>query len=72
MYNITKIQNGMIMNGVQYTFILGDNGYVYSRISDTQTHVYTDNGTLLVDTSCSVDGESFEYIDGLIAKLITN
>lgn len=62
----------MTMNGIQYTFIPGDDGYVYLRISDTQAHVYTDKGTLLVDTSCSVDGEAFEYIDGLITKLITN
>lgn len=56
MFNITTIENGFIFNDVEYKFD-GD----YEIISETQVHVPTDKGILLLDLSCSID--DVMYVD---------
>lgn len=68
MYNITKIEGGFSHYDVFYQFIDIDGQY-YQVISNSQVHVYTDSGIILLDLSCSIDGESYEDIDSFISAL---
>jgi hypothetical protein len=68
MYSITKIEGGFSHYDVIYQFIDIDGQY-YQVISNSQTHVYTDSGIILLDLSCSIDGESYEDIDSFISAL---
>jgi hypothetical protein len=68
MYNITKIEGGFSHYDVIYQFIDIDGQY-YQVISNSQAHVYTDCGIILLDLYCSIDGESYEDIDSFISAL---
>ena len=67
MFNITKTDNGFEFNSLSYIFD-GD----YFKINDSQVHIPTDNGTILLDLSVTIDGVSFENIDDLINNLYDN
>ena len=54
--NILTIQNGFILNKTKYTF----EGEI-EIISESQCHVPTSNGVILLDLSCSVN--DLEYTD---------
>ena len=54
--NIVTIQNGFIFNETQYTF----EGEI-EIISETQCHVPTDKGIILLDLSCTIN--DVEYTD---------
>jgi hypothetical protein len=56
MYNITTIQNGFIFNETQYTF----EGEI-EIISESQCHVPTNEGVILLDLSCLIN--EVEYTD---------
>lgn len=56
MLNLIKISNGFIMNNSDYLF----DGEI-EIISDTQCHTPTNEGVILLDTSCTIDG--IEYAD---------
>lgn len=64
MMNIVKIQNGFILNDLEYIF-KGENEIV----SDTQCHIETDKGIILFDTNITVNGKSFNTIEELIKEI---
>lgn len=66
MNNITKIQNGFILNDTEYTF---DESQINSTLSDSQAHVYTTDGIILLDLSCSIEGVYFDNINSFLANL---
>ena len=61
---ITKIPNGYINEGVEYT--IKDQAEI---LNDIQAHVSTDKGIILLDTSVSVDDIFFENIHSLLNYL---
>lgn len=68
MFNILKIKNGFSLESNTYQFIDID-GAMYSFVSDTQVHVYTDLGIILLDLSCSIDGVYFDNINSFLTDL---
>jgi hypothetical protein len=62
--NIVTIQNGFIFNETQYTF----DGEI-EIISETQCHVPTNDGIILLDLSCSINGIEFTGIELFIQAL---
>jgi hypothetical protein len=64
MFNIVTIENGFIFNAVEYIFD-GE----YEIISETQVHVPTDKGILLLDLSCSIDEVSYDDINLFVQAL---
>lgn len=64
MINLTTIQNGFVINGLEYHF----DGEA-ENLSETQAHVPTNKGILLIDTTIKVDGNSFSTIDQLLQEL---
>ena len=54
--NITTIQNGFNFNNTDYLF----EGEI-EVISESQCHVTTNNGIILLDLSCTID--SVQYTD---------
>jgi len=51
---INKIQNGFLMNNQEYKIIGKE-----EIISETQVHVETDKGVILLDTSVIINDNSF-------------
>lgn len=68
MYNILKIENGFSLQSNTYKFIEID-GAMYGIISDTQVHVYTDLGIILLDLNCSIEGVYFNNINSFLTDL---
>ena len=64
MINITTIQNGFIMNESEFHF----EGEV-EILSETQAHVPTDRGVIFMDTTMTIDNESFNNINDFLIKL---
>lgn len=64
MNNLIKIQNGFKLSDIDYLFE-GD----FEIINETQSHVPTNKGILLIDTTIKIDGNSFSTIDQLLQKL---
>jgi hypothetical protein len=54
--NITTIENGFLFNDSSYLF----DGEI-EVISESQCHVSTNDGTILLDLSCQING--FDFID---------
>jgi hypothetical protein len=70
--NMTKIENGIEFNGIEYLFqkyIIDDEGteVEYEILNELQCHIGTDKGVLLFDTSITIDNTLFqtsqEFID---------
>jgi len=66
MYNITKIDGGFIFNSTEYIF---DEFRTRNAISQSQAHVYTSNGVLLLDLSCTIESTSFTDINSFLTNL---
>lgn len=64
MNNLIKIQNGFKLSDIDYLFE-GD----FEIINETQSHVPTNKGILLIDTTIKIDGNCFSTIDQLLQEL---
>ena len=64
MCNLTTIQNGFIMNESEFHF----EGEA-EILNDEQAHVPTDRGVIFMDTTMTIDNESFNNINEFLTKL---
>jgi hypothetical protein len=64
MCNLTTIPNGFIMNESEYLFE-GE----FEILNDEQAHVPSDRGVIMVDTTMTIDNESFNNINDFLMKL---
>jgi hypothetical protein len=64
MYNITTIENGFIFNSLEYTFEEEN-----EIISDSQILIGTNQGVILLDLSCTINGIEFTDIELFIKAL---
>ena len=64
MINLTTISNGFAMNELEYLFD-GD----AEILDQTQAHVPTDRGVIFMDTTMTIDNESFTNINDFLIKL---
>ena len=64
MFNIVTIENGFIFNNTEYIFD-GE----YEIINETQVHIPTNKGILLLDLSCSIDEVSYDEINLFVQAL---
>ena len=64
MFNLTTISNGFIMNELEYT----SDGEA-EILNETQAHVPTDRGVIFMDTTMTIDNESFNNINDFLTKL---
>ena len=64
MLNITTIENGFIFLDTEYLF----DGF-FEVISDSQCHIGTDMGVILLDLTCTIDGYEYTDINLFIQKL---
>jgi hypothetical protein len=64
MINLITIQNGFVMNELEYIFE-GE----YEILSETQAHVPTDRGIILCDTSMSINENSYTNINDFLLVL---
>jgi hypothetical protein len=64
MFNLTTISNGFVMNELEYTF----EGEA-EILNETQAHVPTDRGVIFMDTTMTIDNESFNNINDFLTKL---
>ena len=68
MYNLQKIENGFEFENNQFEFITIDDQH-YNIISDTQVHVYTDLGIILLDLNVAIEYKLFDNITEFINEL---
>jgi len=68
MYNLQKTENGFEFEGNQFEFIEID-GDQYNIISDTQIHVYTDMGIILLDLNVAIEYKLYDNITEFINEL---
>lgn len=68
MYNLQKTENGFQFEGNQFEFIEID-GNKYNVISDTQVHVYTDMGIILLDLNVAIEYKIYDNIVEFINEL---
>jgi hypothetical protein len=64
MFNLTTISNGFVMNELEYLF----EGEA-EILNETQAHVPTDRGVIFMDTTMTIDNESFNNINDFLTKL---
>jgi hypothetical protein len=64
MLNITKTQNGYLLNGEEY--ILTQSPEI---LNQTQADVFTNKGVILIDTNITVDGQQFDTIVELLESI---
>lgn len=64
MCNLTTIQNGFIMNESEFHF----EGEA-EILNDEQAHVPSDRGVIFMDTTMTIDNESFNNINDFLTKL---
>ena len=64
MCNLITIQNGFIMNESEFHF----EGEA-EILNDEQAHVPTDRGVIFMDTTMTIDNESFNNINDFLTKL---
>lgn len=62
--NITTIQNGFNFNDLIYLF----DGQI-EVISESQCHVTTNDGTILLDLSCTINGNEYTDINLFVQAL---
>lgn len=68
MLAITKISGGFVMNESDYFFQDYDNK-AYEIISDSQVHIGTNEGVILLDLSVSIDDNMFSDINEFVTYL---
>jgi hypothetical protein len=61
---MNKTENGFTFNGKNYLF----DGEA-ETLNNSQAHIPTNEGILLIDTTVKVDNNSFETIEQLIQEL---
>ena len=64
MINLTTISNGFIMNESEFHFEVEA-----EILNDEQAHVPTDRGVIFMDTTMTIDNESFNNINDFLTKL---
>ena len=64
MINLTTIPNGFAMRELEYQFD-GD----AEILDETQAHVPTDRGVIFMDTTMTIDNESFNNINDFLTTL---
>lgn len=64
MLNIKTIQNGFQLNNLIYLF----DGKA-EVISESQCHIPTNNGIILLDLSCTINNKLYNNIDNFINEL---
>jgi len=64
MLNITKTQNGFQLNNLIYLF--DGNAEV---ISESQCHIPTNIGVILLDLSCTINNKLYNNIDNFVTEL---
>lgn len=64
MINLITISNGFVMRELEYHF----EGEA-EILSETQAHVPTNRGVIMVDTTMTIDNESFTNINDFLIKL---
>ena len=64
MLNLTTITSGFIMNEPEYLFE-GE----FEILDETQAHVPTDRGIIFMDTTMTIDNESFNNINDFLTTL---
>lgn len=68
--NITKINNGYVWNERDYLFQdftdENDNVVAYEVISESQVHIGTNDGIMLLDLSVTIDWQSFTDINTFV------
>ena len=76
MNNITKIQNGFVMNNNSYIFQQFDSIGTedpqlvsYQILSSSQSYVGTDRGIILLDLSFTIDRVAYNDINDFITQL---
>jgi len=67
MINLTKTQNGFIMNEQEYIII-----DEIEILSSTQAHIPTDLGIIFIDTSVSVNGVRYISDINLLCNSLKN
>jgi hypothetical protein len=70
MYNITKISGGFLFKEMSYNFNEVD-GAKYKVLTSTQLWVYTDQGIILFDLTCTIDGVSYTDVN-VFGQNLTN
>jgi hypothetical protein len=66
--NINKIQNGFIKDEKEYLFEEFD-GQLYEIVSDSQVHIGTNDGVMLLDLSVTIDEQSFSDLNDFVNQL---
>jgi hypothetical protein len=69
MNDITKLVGGFEYQNQIFEFIEID-GIRYNIISDSQVHICTDLGVILLDLSCTINGGQFDDINEFINYLL--
>lgn len=64
MFNIKKIPNGINFNELDY-LIEGN----IEILGESQCHIQTDKGVILLDLSCIIDGQEYTDINLFIQNL---
>ena len=64
MLNIKTIQNGFQLNNLIYLF----DGKA-EVISESQCHIPTNNGIILLDLSCTINNKLYDNIDNFVTEL---
>lgn len=72
MLNITTTQNGFEFNDSSYlfeNFLLNGELVAYEIIGETQCHIGTDKGIILLDLSCTINEIEFTDINLFVSAL---
>ena len=72
MLNITTIEKGFILNDSTYTFenfMDNDESVSHEMVSESQVHIGTDKGVILLDLTCSIEGIQFTDIAEFVKAL---
>jgi hypothetical protein len=70
MLEIQKTGKGFLMNGYEYLFTNFD-GLQYEIITETQVHIGTNEGIMLLDLSVSIDKNVFTDITAFVNYLFS-
>jgi hypothetical protein len=65
MIAIQKIENGFVLNNVNYSFLNYD-GMAYEILSESQVHIGTNDGVMFLDLSVSINNTLFNDINEFV------
>jgi hypothetical protein len=66
MLNLTTIPGGFIMRDLEY---ITDG--IFEILHETQAHISTNNGTIFIDTTVTINNISYKTINELIIVLLS-